>query len=745
MPQPKRVQRLKSLRFKTLAWLLLLLLGVGIVTFVAGYHLMDRSLQTYEQSMASERLARITQGIGLSLKAMQSAATDYAQWDESYDYMQTPNLDYLERNYYASALENIAADFVLFVNDQGTLVSYVDGRQQEPLFDLPPSPGLTDALTPFKTHAAKLKAANGYYLTTLDGTAFAISYAAIRPSDDTLAAPHVGWLLMARLLNNKGLEQLRQLTGTHLEIVTNQDNPSTSIPTGYLIAKLQDSLGTSPIAVAVDPPPSLNEQRATSQKMLAWNTVLMMVVASLLTVFLLDRMILQRLGIFSRLAEAHQEREDDGVMSWPVRGSDELDTLATSLNNMVDSLQDAKRKLREDQVELLAIQQRLESANRLKDSFLATISHELRTPMNGIVGAQELLKSTPTTPYQRECLDTLSDSSTLMSSMVERILLFSELQSGTVKLKPQVVHLAQWAERMQKVWASIFNDKPIDFRVECDARAASHVSMDIIKLDQFVQELLRNAEKFTQRGQVTLALSEVEVDSRWFLVVDVKDTGIGIPRHQQEAVRDMFRQTAARYTRSHGGLGIGLAITREVIRVLDGEWQLTSEEGQGTHIQARIPIALAEAPALPDATPELPAPTTARSSGPGRILLVEDNPVNQKIMIKILEMLGWSYQLAVNGQEAVEHAQRESFSIILMDCQMPVMDGLEATRIIRQTGNRNQFTPIIAITANVSDLDRDNCMSVGMNAYLPKPVKPQHIHDAIRHWAATDPATTKAG
>lgn len=741
MSQPRRTPLLKSLRFQTLSYLLLLLLVVGVVSFVAGSRIMDQSLKAYEKDVATERFARITQGVELSLQAVQGSATDYAQWDDSFNFMQDGDTTYLEDNYYASALENLGVDFVLFIRSDGSVQTVVDGRNEEPVFGLAETSELAPVLTRFRDAKPTRDTPNGYYLTTLGGIPIALCYARIEPSEAGENPPHLGWLVMARILDDKGLQNLRQLTGANILLYPTAAQDKFPLPTGYLSASLTDQLGLSPLTLAADPPPTLSQQRITGQKMLAWNTVAMVVLAALIAVFLLDRLILCRLATFSRLAETHLDHKGDSSITWPVKGSDELDTLATSLNKMVESLKDAERKLRDDQMELLSTKQNLESANRLKDSFLATISHELRTPMNGIVGAQELLKSATPTAYQKECLDTLSDSSALMSSMVERILLFSELQSGTVKLQPTVVHLQHWVQRMQRVWASTIQSKqlqskPVQFQVECDTLPEAWIKADTVKLDQFIQELLRNAEKFTQQGSITLRLSEQKLNDRWHLIVDVKDTGIGIPKHQQDAVMDMFRQTAARYTRSHGGLGIGLAITREIIRVLEGEWEFTSEEGQGTHIQARIPIVIAEAPATP-----APAPVTSerpvmpRMSGPGRILLVEDNPVNQKIMIKILEMLGWPYQLAVNGQEAVDWAQRESFSIILMDCQMPVMDGLEATRLIRQGNNPNQFTPIIAVTANVSDLDRDNCMSVGMNAYLAKPVKPQHIHEAISHWA----------
>lgn len=729
---------MKSLRTKTLIYLLSLLLLVGVVTFFAGTRLMDQSLDAYEKNLAEERLARVSQGLELSLTTFRNSATDYGQWDATLHFMQGKDPEYLSREYFRSNLNNLHIDYVLFLDQNGQQHAFVDGTVEEVTRGETTRSDLAPLLADFEYPATREKLVDnqGFLLRLLGGQPYALAFSAITASEPKPEDPKVGWLVMARRLDDKGMAELRKLTGTHIEIFPSAGNYLQG--RDLLNFSLQDALGPTPIAVGLDRPPSLAAQRELSHKMLAYTLAFMAVLAGLLSIIIIERLILCRLGLFSRLALDDQKQAIDEIhtVTWPVKGEDELDNLAVSLNQLVSSLGEAQKRMRDDQGTLLEAKQQLEYTNRMKDSFLATISHELRTPMNGIIGAEELLKASQPSPYQKECLDTLGDASHLMLSMVERILLFSELQAGNAQAKPQKVALQEWAQLMQRFWSTIFLHCPAKFSMQVEDTSTPWVSVDTVKVDQLVQELLRNAAKFTTKGEVSVQLRQVTEGERYWLVVDVRDTGIGIPEDQLQKVMDAFRPSKDRYRRNYGGLGIGLAISRAIVQVLNAEWRIESTDN-GTHVHLRIPVEKAEAPEF-TLEPEAPAPQLSNMprQGPGRILLVEDNPVNQKIMKKILEMLGWPYQTAENGLEAVEWAQKESFSMILMDCQMPVMDGLEATKVIRHSANPNQFTPIIAITANVSDLDRDNCMSVGMNAYLPKPVKPQQIHDTIHSWMA---------
>lgn len=458
--------------------------------------------------------------------------------------------------------------------------------------------------------------------------------------------------------------------------------------------------------------------------------------------------------------------------------------LSMALADRINMLRVQRQRAVVDAKQKLEMSNRaLEKANRLKDSFLGTISHELRTPMNGIIGTLELLKSTSVDQHQRECLTTLEHSSAHMLSMVERILLFSELQSGSVRVQTSALDVATWRQKIKQYWTPMFTAKGLRFNIYFDAGCSDWVGVDTKKLDYLINELLSNALKFTSQGDVTLEIQQkmeaqqksTGAEAQWIL--EVTDNGVGIPAEQLQLITESFRQGQSTYNRQYGGLGIGMAICKELVSALSGEWRVQSAPGEGTRISIVIPVVPAVAPSVSVRAPAtlqgeakevatapnivmasanaidvMPraettagvsiaptsVPTSAAALKPPAILVVEDNAVNQMVMKKILESLGWSYCIANNGVEAVEKAREKPFALILMDCQMPVMDGFAATESIRAGDNLNQATPIVAVTANATDQDRDHCMASGMNDYLKKPVKPNDIKGIIDRYVVSD-------
>lgn len=444
---------------------------------------------------------------------------------------------------------------------------------------------------------------------------------------------------------------------------------------------------------------------------------------------------------------------DVGYSSMNIATLAEAILLSMALADRINALRSERQRAVVDAKQKLEMSNRaLEKANRLKDGFLGTISHELRTPMNGIIGTLELLKTSSIDQNQRECLMTLENSSSHMLSMVERILLFSELQSGSMKLHPATLDVRGWCARMERDWSSKFQDKGLRFSVLSDSACSPWIDVDVRKLDQLVAELLSNALKFTPQGEVQVRLGQTQESNGVTWVLEISDSGIGIPDEQLLRISDAFQQGQSAYNRQYGGLGIGMAICRELVSAMNGEWRVVSEPAKGTCIRLVIPVVVAEAPlqvavesALPvtseaaadaqaDARPPADTPSLPAALQAPAILVVEDNAVNQMVMKKILESLGWTYCIANNGVEALERAAEKPFALILMDCQMPVMDGFEATRELRAGDSPNRCTPIVAVTANATDQDRETCIACGMNDYLKKPVKPYDIRAIITQY-----------
>ncbi|MCG8671047.1 MAG: response regulator [Pseudomonadales bacterium] len=392
----------------------------------------------------------------------------------------------------------------------------------------------------------------------------------------------------------------------------------------------------------------------------------------------------------------------------------------------------------------------LAKANKLKNAFLGTISHELRTPMNGVIASIPLLKRFLKGKEETELLDTMEASSDSMLKMVDRILSFSEIQAGTAAIKREPIALNQWVSTHARRWQHACEQRNLNWHLNLQTEADLGVSIDQLKVKQVLSELVANAIKFTTKGDVTLMVDVYMLDRQDYLRFRVKDTGIGIPRSRRLDVFKSFNQVQDGFDRQYGGLGIGLALSKEIALMMNARIKILDCE-DGCLVSFYLPLLRAEPEKMialeqPKLEPQHISTATSLEQEqvdnlrPLNILVVEDNPVNQMIMKKILGSLGHEFSVADDGVQAVAASKEQHYDLILMDCQMPNMDGFEATRLIRSEDNQNRATPIIAVTANAMEADRERCLAAGMNDYLKKPVKPAMIDDALHRWASDEAA-----
>jgi signal transduction histidine kinase/CheY-like chemotaxis protein len=728
---------------------------MGILTLVFSYSLRTR-FSTIEHNATTLNVERVKSTLKDKIKDVTLKLGDWSNWDDTYKFVAKPNRAFIDSNISYEALKSIQVDFILILNNKRETVLGVKTNHDQQSLDTEVN-DLSNtllALPSLLTFEQSQESNPSGIIHTKAGETLLIAIAPIYNSN--FAGPSRGTIVFARRFDTLVINSIERTT--HLKV---SFTPYTSSQLANLLPDMAQSLLGDASAVAIqenspevisgygivrsiegahamilqtEEPRALYMQGRETRLQIIWALLLSGSSAAIILVIFLEYMIFSRLTRL-RSGILQVSKSEDLSLRVQVSGKDELADFALQMNGMFARLAHLIS-------ESNTLRQEAESSNIAKGHFLANMSHEIRTPLNGILGLSELLADTDLTQAQNQQVRLLHHSAASLLHIVNGILDFSKIEAGKLIIAQEPFALSKELTHL-KALISVSAAKrgiAVDFDIAKDLPPV--LIGDSLRINQVLLNLLTNALKFSHdNGIILLTLTWRDRDGSADLEISVQDYGKGISASKLESVFEPFEQEDSTTSRKFGGTGLGLSICRELIDLMQGKFELTSKVNLGTTAFIRLCLPIGEAPVESISDDRLGSQYIRNTRlaqreeiKECRVLVAEDNEVNQKVIISLLNRRGIETVLASNGEEAFAHWSAGDFSLIFMDCQMPELDGYQATGAIRQAESANPsrgYTPIVALTAHAMPGDKERCLEAGMDEYLTKPFKASDLNEML--------------
>jgi signal transduction histidine kinase/CheY-like chemotaxis protein len=730
--------------------IVLVLLGVGaisvLLTTAALRTIVYPTFDSLQTRMAESDVARVQQALDAVGMVLDAATRDWSQWDDSYAFVQGQNEEFAEENLYNYSLFEIDVNVMLFYDARGRLFwgqfIDVDTLETLPLEEILIQPlAPDDALVRYEDVAGGTRGV----LRTRRGPMVIASRPIVTSQG---MGPIAGTLIFGRLLDESQIEELGELTKASFALIPVDDEGLSPderqalehAARGELHHVRDEALQlTYDLIQSVYGEPAFLLRLDSPREIAAvgLNAVLLAALFLALTALfpvasmwlLIRRLIVAPVSELTRhMLEMRASRDLSRRID--LQRGDEIGTLAGQFDSLTADLEEARREMAASRDAALEVA-------RLKSDFLATMSHEIRTPMNGVIGMADMLLDTQLTTRQREFADTIQSSADGLLALVNDILDFSKLEARSVDLEPCDFALGRLVEKVVQTFEGTARTSGLDLSCRIPPEVDGTYRGDPGRLRQILLSLVGNAVKFTSEGEVSIGVSaQAEDGDERRIRFEVRDTGIGISPEQRGRIFDSFAQADASTTRRYGGSGLGLAISQHLVDMMGGEIGVESEADAGSTFWLVVPLRRRDAVSVSDRASAAPESTRGIRMN-GHILLAEDNPVNQRVALAMLETLGCQVDVVEDGERALEALAETPYDAVLMDCEMPNVDGFEATARIRRReaeAGGGARVPILALTAHAVEGAREKCLAADMDDYLSKPFRRDELRRALGPW-----------